>query len=90
MADSYAMALKHNNNTHKDNAEPDAEYFNVKPVFILESDIFGSSKPDKNNSLTLWEFIPFRTHCIKKFNQRVVAGDLKRSLDDFKGHDLFN
>ncbi|CAG2251140.1 CNBP [Mytilus edulis] len=52
MADSYAMALKHNNNTHKDNAEPDAEYFNVKPVFILESDIFGSSKPDKNNYLT--------------------------------------
>ncbi|CAG2186049.1 CNBP [Mytilus edulis] len=46
------MALKHNNNTHKDNAEPDAEYFNVKPVFILESDIFGSSKPDKNNYLT--------------------------------------
>ncbi|CAG2200973.1 unnamed protein product [Mytilus edulis] len=46
------MALKHNNNTHKDNAEPDGEYFNVKPVFILESDIFGSSKPDKNNYLT--------------------------------------
>ncbi|CAC5381902.1 CNBP [Mytilus coruscus] len=41
-----------NNNTNKDNAEPDGEIFNVKPVFILESDIFGSSKPDKNNYLT--------------------------------------
>ncbi|CAC5403303.1 CNBP [Mytilus coruscus] len=52
MAGSYVLALKHNNNTNKDNAEPDGEIFNVKPVFILESDIFGSSKPDKNNYLT--------------------------------------
>ncbi|CAC5404761.1 CNBP [Mytilus coruscus] len=52
MAGSYVLALKHNNNTYKDNAEPDGEIFNVKPVFILELDIFGSSKPDKNNYLT--------------------------------------
>lgn len=53
MAGSYVSALKQNNNNFsKDNAEPDAEYFNIKPVFILESDIFGSSKPDKNNYLT--------------------------------------
>ncbi|CAC5406343.1 unnamed protein product [Mytilus coruscus] len=52
MTGSYVLALKHNNNTNKDNAEPDGEIFNVKPVFILESDIFGSSKPDKNNYLT--------------------------------------
>ncbi|VDI00430.1 Hypothetical predicted protein [Mytilus galloprovincialis] len=53
MAGSYVSALKQNNNNFaKCNAEPDAEYFNIKPVFILESDIFGSSKPDKNNFLT--------------------------------------
>ncbi|CAG2201997.1 unnamed protein product [Mytilus edulis] len=52
MAGSYVMALKHNNNTYKDDAEPDGEIFNVKPVFILASDIFGSSKLDKNNYLT--------------------------------------
>ncbi|VDI60500.1 Hypothetical predicted protein [Mytilus galloprovincialis] len=52
MAGSYVVALKQNNNFSKGNAELDAEYFNIKPVFILESDIFGSSKPDKNNSLT--------------------------------------
>ncbi|CAG2243403.1 unnamed protein product [Mytilus edulis] len=43
MAGSYVSALKQNNNNFsKDNAEPDAEYFNIKPVFILESDIFAS------------------------------------------------
>ncbi|CAG2201265.1 unnamed protein product [Mytilus edulis] len=53
MAGSYVLALKQNNNNFsKDNAEPDGEYFSVKPVFILESDIFGNSKPDKNNYLT--------------------------------------
>ena len=35
-------------------------------------------------SLILWKLFPFRTHCIKQFNQRVVAGDLKRSLNDLR------
>ncbi|VDI34216.1 Hypothetical predicted protein [Mytilus galloprovincialis] len=85
MADSYAMALKHNNNTHKDNAEPDAEYFNVKPVFILESDIFGSSKPDKNNYLTHTELFKCIDLTIPANHlnglQRVIGGFGKKRIE---------
>ncbi|CAG2218829.1 unnamed protein product [Mytilus edulis] len=43
IATSYVLVLKQNNNNFsKDNAEPDGEYFSVKPVFILESDIFAN------------------------------------------------
>ncbi|CAC5367511.1 unnamed protein product [Mytilus coruscus] len=52
MPGTYVLALKHNNNTNKDNAEPDGEIFNVNPVFILESPIFARLKPDKNDYLT--------------------------------------
>ncbi|CAC5364714.1 unnamed protein product [Mytilus coruscus] len=50
MAGSYVLALKHNNNTNKDNAEPDGEIFNVKPVFILESDIFEVSSEESDET----------------------------------------
>ncbi|VDI79255.1 Hypothetical predicted protein [Mytilus galloprovincialis] len=92
MAGSYVLALKQNNNNFsKDNAEPDGEYFSVKPVFILESDIFGNSKPDKNNYLTHTEL--FR--CIdltipaKHLNgfQRVIGGVWRIYPDNEKDKD---
>lgn len=71
MADSYASALSQNNNNKtNDEPGPDSEISNVKPVFILESDIFGSSKPDKNNYLT-------HTELYKCIDQTIPANHLK-------------
>lgn len=73
MADSYASAISHNiNEKTNDDTSPsfESEISDVKPVFILESDIFGSSKPDKNNYLTHQELY-------KCINQTIPANHLK-------------
>ena len=41
-----------------------------------------------NISLILWKYISFRTNCINKFKQHVVAGDMRRWLAESKGHNL--
>ncbi|VDI62802.1 Hypothetical predicted protein [Mytilus galloprovincialis] len=92
IATSYVLVLKQNNNNFsKDNAEPDGEYFSVKPVFILESDIFGNSKPDKNNYLTHTELFRCIDLIIPTYHlnrlQRVIGGVWRMYPDNEKDRD---